>query len=349
MTPIEQDAQEVIGNLSDEVLQALAGKRLLLTGAAGFLGTHWVEVLRVLNCGPLKETPMTILATDLRLNGGTISTVKMNGITFREWDVRNDLSGGLVEADFIVHLAGIASPQWYRKDPLLALDVAVQGTRNCLKIARECGARILVFSSSEIYGNPPADQIPTKETYRGYVSSMGPRACYDESKRLAETLCYIYHDFYGVSTGIVRPFNVYGPGMKQKDYRMMPNMAGHILRGEPIKVYGDGLQTRTFTYVTDAMNGFIRALVLGRPGEVYNIGQPDPEVNMTQLIRECEAAIGLSIPHECVAYPSEYPQDEPRRRCPDITKAREDLGYVPTVPLGEGFRRFFAWAKEVYT
>jgi len=191
--------------------------------------------------------------------------------------------------------------------------------------------------------------VPTSESYRGNVASLGPRACYDESKRLGETLCYIYHHTYGVKATMVRPFNVYGPGMQERDYRVLPNFAARIKAGLPLRLYGHGRQTRTFCYVTDAIVGFLSVLVDGLPGEAYNIGNPKPEVSMFELAHWTEKAVGRKIKRQLVEYPESYPADEPNRRCPDISKARLQLGFEPSVGLAEGLTRFFRWTDLHYT
>ena len=164
------------------------------------------------------------------------------------------------DLDYIIHAAGIASPYYYRAYPLETLEVAIHGTQNMLKVAKAKSAKLTFFSSSEIYGDPDPKNIPTKESYRGNVSCTGPRACYDESKRVGETLCNIYHSLHGVHTNTIRPFNVFGPGMQETDYRVLPNFASRIKGNIPLQIYGNGEQTRTFCYITDAMEGFIRVV-----------------------------------------------------------------------------------------
>ncbi len=156
--------------------------------------------------------------------------------------------------------------------------MAVQGTKNMLDLARTNGAKLLFFSWSEIYGDPDSAHVPTPESYRGNVSCLGPRACYDKSKRLGETLCRIYQQRYGVHTNIVRPFNVFGTGMQERDYRVLPNFASQIAGGRPLTVYGTGRQTRTYCYLSDAIVGFTLAMLRGVPGEPYNVGNPKPEL-----------------------------------------------------------------------
>jgi UDP-glucuronate decarboxylase len=217
-----------------------------------------------------------------------------------------------------------------------------------LELAHRHHARLTFFSSSEIYGDPDAVHVPTPESYRGQVSCQGPRACYDESKRVGETLCYIFHEKHGVATTVIRPFNVFGPGMQETDYRVLPNFASRIKSGKPLNIYGKGSQTRTFCYVTDAMVGFMLVILKGVPGESYNIGNPDPEISMLDLAGRVESVIGRPIARNIIEYPDSYPADEPNRRCPDIRKARLQLGYAAQVKLDEGLRRFLGWSQQTY-
>jgi UDP-glucuronate decarboxylase len=253
------------------------------------------------------------------------------------------------KVDFIFHMAGIASPYYYRAFPLETLDVAITGTRKMLDMAKDKGAKLIFFSSSEIYGDPDSKHVPTAESYRGNVSCLGPRACYDESKRVGETLCRIYHTQFGVDTAMIRPFNVYGPGMQEKDYRVLPNFASRIKNEQPLKIYGSGNQTRTFCYITDAVAGFMKVAAHGVPGEPYNIGNPTPELSMLELAKEIEKVLGQKVAVDIVEYPDSYPADEPNRRCPDISKSNLQLGYQPRVTLQDGLKRFMDYSLRTYT
>jgi UDP-glucuronate decarboxylase len=187
------------------------------------------------------------------------------------------------------------------------------------------------------------------ESYRGNVSCQGPRACYDESKRVGETLCYIFHSRNGTATNTIRPFNVYGPGMQESDYRVLPNFASRVKAGEPLHVYGSGDQTRTFCYITDAMVGFLLVVLKGVPGEAYNIGNPAPEISMKDLATHIQTIVGESVKYDIIEYPDSYPADEPLRRSPDITKAKLQLGFEPIVELEDGLTRFFGWTDKSYS
>lgn len=335
---------EGAGDLAPE----FSGKAVLITGGCGFLGRYFVEALARLNRSAAKPCRMTVLDNFITSGPGAKNLRPPPHGRFVRHDIIKPYKPK-EKPDYILHLAGIASPFYYRAYPLETLEAATIGAKNMLALARVSGARMLYFSSSEIYGDPDPRHVPTPESYRGNVTPLGPRACYDESKRLGETLCWIYHEKYGTSASIVRPFNVYGPGMQEADYRVLPNFASRLKAGKPVNIYGTGRQTRTFCYVTDAVAGFLRALVKGVPGEAYNIGNPVPEVSMLELLALAEKALRRKIPHRLIEYPDSYPADEPQRRCPDIKKARLQLGYEPKVPLEEGLRRFFAWAGSAYT
>lgn len=346
---LESDIEEVARNLAEDAA-LFSGKTVLLTGARGFLGRYFVEVFAYLNKHVL-EKPCTVVGFDNLVAAGEagahfpdyphLRLSKRDVIKPIEWD------GGAL--DYVIHAAGIASPFYYRAYPLETLEVAVAGTRNMLELAMKHGARFTFFSSSEIYGDPEAGHVPTQESYRGHVSCRGPRACYDESKRVGETLCYIYHDKFGTPTTTIRPFNVFGPGMQESDYRVLPNFASRLKAGQPLHLYGVGVQTRTFCYITDALTGFLQAIAKGVPGEAYNIGNPLPEISMLDLVKAIEKTIGKPIDYNVIEYPDSYPADEPMRRCPDIRKAQLQLKYQPRVSLEEGLRRFFSWTDGVYT
>jgi len=341
-----RDLDEVVDRIGS-VAGELAGKTLLLTGGRGFLGRYFVAVFARLNERVLKE-PLRVVVLDNLITSRSLPETTVPNVTFIQQDVIQPFvyEGPL---NYVVHAAGIASPFYYRAYPLETLDVAITGTRNMLALAQSKGARFTFFSSSEIYGDPDERHVPMQESYRGNVSSQGPRACYDESKRVGETLAYIFHIKHGTPTTIIRPFNVYGPGMIETDYRVLPNFANRIKAGLPLNIYGTGTQTRTFCYITDALIGFLLVILKGVPGETYNIGNPQPEVSMLDLVVAVQNAVGRPISHNVLEYPDSYPADEPMRRSPDIRKARLQLEFDPRVGLDEGLRRFFSWALETYS
>lgn len=387
MTPflLKSDVDEIVSHLPIGTLEQLAGKHVVITGGRGFLGRYFTAVLAHLNEHHLVDKPVRVTCIDNLISAGeegaripTIPNVYFVNRDVREpflscspcdggrhpgpRDRKDDerpygpcpscLGGGLRHVDFILHAAGIASPAHYRRYPLETLEVATRGTQNALELAKaNPGCRIAFFSSSEIYGDPDAANVPTREEYRGNVACLGPRACYDMSKRLGETLVQIYAEKHGVHGTIIRPFNVYGPGMQKHDYRVLPNFAARIAANEAIEVYGDGKQTRTYCYVTDAIGGFLRVLLHGRAGEPYNIGNPSPEISVLELVEHVKGIQPSGRPAiktRVMPHPASYPADEPNRRCPDISKAARDLGYAPRVSLDEGLRRFFGWASEAF-
>jgi UDP-glucuronate decarboxylase len=342
---LSSDIDEIINRIGSSVNE-LSNKHILITGGCGFLGRYFNRVLEALN-RDVFEKPCEVTIIDNLITAGEEGnkTPVSDHISFLKHDITLPIKPDK-PVDYILHAAGIASPFYYRAFPLETLDVATLGTRNILELAKEFHSRILFFSSSEIYGDPDPRFVPIQESYRGNVTCQGPRACYDESKRLGETLCYVYHEKFGINTGTVRPFNVYGPGMQEKDYRVLPNFASRIKGGLPLNVYGNGDQTRTFCYITDAIVGFFLALVKGVPGGAYNIGNPTPEISMIDLVKTIEKLLGRNIPHKLISYPDSYPGDEPQRRCPDIRKARIQLDYSPKVSLEDGLARFLEWTEN---
>ena len=344
---VESDIIEIVNRLGDGAKE-FAGKTVLLTGGCGFLGQYFTKIFEVLNKG-IVDQPVKLISLDNMITAG-VSRLEVPGsehVKLIEHDVIQpfEFDGPI---DFVIHAAGIASPFYYRTYPLETLEVAISGTRNMLELAVKKGARFVFFSSSEIYGDPDPKHVPMTESYRGNVSCQGPRACYDESKRVGETLCYNYHTKSGVETNIVRPFNVFGPGMQETDYRVMPNFASRIKAGLPLNVYGTGEQTRTFCYITDAMVGFFLVILNGVPGEAYNIGNPKPEISMIDLVEKLKNISAWNVEFNQIEYPDSYPADEPMRRSPDVRKARLQLGFEPSVELAEGLKRFLDWADKDY-
>lgn len=327
------------------VAHDLEGRTVLVTGAGGFLGNYFVGVLQHLNRRHF-DKPVRIIALDNFITGVSKSPffdLDDPNLEFIRHDVMQPFETKH-RLDYIMHAAGIASPVFYAKYPLETITTSVDGLKNMLELAREKGVKgFLYFSSSEIYGDPHPEFIPTPEHYRGYVSSTGLRACYDESKRLGETIATIYHRLYGMPVTIVRPFNVYGPGMKVDDQRVLPNFLNAALSGRPIEIHNRGEQTRTFSYVTDAVNGFFRVLLRGRSGEAYNIGSDHEEISMLDLARRVEKVHGEPLDIRLADYPEGYPVGDPNRRCPDLTKARTELDYRPEVTVDEGLPKMYTW------
>jgi UDP-glucuronate decarboxylase len=343
---LQSDIKEIVGN-TEIVHQQFNDRNILITGAGGFLGRYFLEYFQSLIDS--KNIKMNIVAVDNFIVSASksISEFQSNSIQTVIGSIEQvaDLD---VKFDFILHMAGIASPQHYKAKPLETIDVAVNSTRELLERAKKDGSKFLFFSSSEIYGDPVPEFVPTPETYRGNVTTRGPRACYDESKRLGETLCYVYQNYYHVDAKVVRPFNVYGPGMMPTDYRVLPNFAFSIMNKTPIQIYGNGEQTRTFCYVTDAISAFVLILVSNKGADVFNVGNPTPEISMNRLVEEIEKILERKCDLVHTPYPEEYPPDEPMRRCPDITKMIKYTEFHPKVDLNEGLTRFLNWSKAEY-
>ena len=344
----EDDVCEIIDRIKIHS-NDISGKTVLLSGGSGFIGRYFVEIFRRLNAGIL-DKPAHVIILDNLITGKTCIAKQSNdeNIEFITHDIIKPFqyNGKL---DFVIHAAGIASPYYYRAFPMETLDVAITGTRNMLELSEASDARFIFFSSSEIYGDPETKNVPTSENYRGNVSCQGPRACYDESKRVGETITYIFHTQIGVKTNVIRPFNIFGPGMLENDYRVLPNFAGKIKKGLPLQIYGDGSQTRTFCYITDAIFGFFMIILKGIPGEAYNIGNSNPEISMIGLVEKIEKVLSKKLMYHLIDYPDSYPQDEPMRRSPDISKAQIQLGFDPGVEIENGLSKFLSWSKEVYS
>ena len=339
---IEKDINKIFLNTKD-FMNFFSDKQILITGGNGFLGKYFVEVFRRYNKVLKKPVLVDIYDNNFEKN----SYDKKSNLRFINKDVSQKFKVNK-KIDIIIHAAGIASPFYYRQKPLETLDVAINGTRNCLEIAKRFNSKFIFFSSSEIYGDPDPAFVPTNESYRGNVSSQGPRACYDESKRLGETLCYIYNKYYLLNTNIIRPFNVYGPGMSQNDYRIFPNFISNIINKKKINIYGSGKQTRTYCYITDAIEGFLRVIRYGKKGHVYNIGNNKPEVSVSEIYKILKKINKNKIYAKYVKHPKSYPSDEPQRRCPDIYKAKKDLKFKPKISLENGLNNYLTWAKLNY-
>ena len=345
---LDTDIEEIYDR-NKQLLESLGGKTVVITGAAGFLGRYFLGVFAKTN--ESLSQPIRLIGIDSYITSNHPDLdASIRAIPNLEW-IHGDaaIASQLPEKfDYILHAAGIASPQHYRANPLLTIDVTINVTRALLEKAKNDKSRMVFFSSSEIYGDPSPENVPTKEDYRGNVSSRGPRACYDESKRLGETLCWVYQTYYDTHVSVVRPFNVYGPGMMPTDYRVLPNFAASISRGERLSVYGTGKQTRTFCYITDAITGFLKVLVEAKDPDVFNVGNPTPEINMLDLVSEISRVKGHDFLLELQNYPETYPADEPNRRCPDITTLSNLLNFQPQVDLPDGLQRFFDWTEAHY-
>jgi nucleoside-diphosphate-sugar epimerase len=358
VTVRDADIEHIRASAAD-AFERLAGTDLLITGGAGFLGYYLTQA--ALAYGDRGEgAPIRVTVFDSFIRGipDWLDGLRDHPrLTLRSQDLRDPLPADMPDFDHVIHAAGIASPTYYRKHPIETMDANIVGLRSLLDHVvgqRDRGRPVrgfLFFSSSEIYGDPPASEVPTSETYRGFVSCTGPRACYDESKRYGETLCVTFSQVHDLPITMARPFNNYGPGMKITDGRVIADFARDILADRDITLLSDGSPMRTFCYVADAVAGYLKTLALGRPGEPYNIGVEGPEISITDLARamtETGRALfgyGGSIVggHSSEAV---YLVDNPLRRRPSIDKARTELGYDPSIDLEEGLRRTLLWYRD---
>ncbi len=316
------------------IQKSMKGQRVVVLGGSGFLGSHLCE--RVLEDGAVR-----VVAVDNYITGNPRNVDHLRGRPGFE-ELRQDITEGLSvdgPVNYVFNMASPASPIDYAKLPLETLRVGSVGTENGLKLAEAKGAVFLQASTSEVYGDPLVH--PQREDYWGNVNPIGPRACYDEAKRYAEALTMVYGRSRGVKTRIVRIFNTYGPRMRLNDGRVVPAFVGQALRGEDFTVFGDGTQTRSFCYARDLIDGIVR-LALSDEMEPVNIGNPR-EMTMLQFAEAVRAAAGGggSIVHKPL------PKDDPKQRQPDITRARQLLGWEPRVPLEEGLRETIAWFRSV--
>ncbi|MDR3671581.1 MAG: NAD-dependent epimerase/dehydratase family protein [Holophaga sp.] len=329
-------------------LDRLRGRTLLLTGACGFLGAYVLDVLAHWNQG--QERPCRILAMDNFLVGLPERIEHLKGrkdIRFLPQDLTRPFQPD-EPIHAIFHAAGVASPTFYRRFPMETIDVNVGGTRQLLELCRTQPVEwMLHLSTSEIYGDPSPDAIPTREDYRGFVSCTGPRACYDESKRLSETLCVLYHQQYGVPIKVGRPFNVYGPGQRIDDRRIVPDLMQAAMQGEPLVLLSDGRATRAFCYLRDATWAMLLIAMEGRGGEAYNMGNDREEVSMLTVAETLREVAGLQAPVQYqVSEDRHYLTDNPQRRCPDLARIRTLGPYEPKVSLREGLDRTFRSYRE---
>ena len=308
-------------------------KRVLITGGAGFLGSHL--------CDRFIKEGCHVIAMD-NLITGSMSNIEhlmpLKNFEFYHHDVSKyiHIPG---ELDYILHFASPASPIDYLKIPIPTLKVGSLGTHNCLGLALAKGARMIIASTSEVYGDPMVH--PQTEDYWGNVNPVGPRGVYDEAKRFQEAMTMAYHTFHGVETRIVRIFNTYGPRMRLNDGRALPAFIGQALRGEDITIFGDGSQTRSFCYVDDLVEGIYR-LLLSEHEQPVNIGNPD-EISILDFAQEI---IDLTGTDQKVVF-LDLPKDDPKQRKPDITKAKEILGWEPTVNRSEGLKITYEYFKNL--
>jgi dTDP-glucose 4,6-dehydratase len=306
--------------------------RAVITGGAGFLGSHL--------CDFFLDKGWNVLCLDNLVTGSGTNVdhlAKESRFSFQQQDVSQYIDvAGPVEA--VLHFASPASPPDYLKLPIQTLKVGSLGTHNALGLALAKKARFLLASTSECYGDP--DVSPQPESYWGHVNPIGPRGVYDEAKRFAEAMTMAYHRYHGLETRIVRIFNTYGPRMRLNDGRALPNFLYQALTGEPITVYGDGKQTRSFCYVSDLIEGIYR-LFESSECDPVNIGNPH-EITILEFAEQVRALVGSKVP--IVFHP--LPQDDPKQRCPDIAKAKRILKWEPKIDLEQGLGLTYEYFRE---
>lgn len=311
---------------------------ILITGAAGLIGKTLAE--------DLLSKGHYVIGIDNGYTGRNDNILKLTSypnFDFIEYDVTDPtiLNHPLLQkVEMIYHLASPASPKWYQAAPFETIAVNTVGTENMLELAKSNDAKLLYASTSEIYGDPEIH--PQTEEYKGNVNTWGPRACYDESKRLGEVYCYLYHSLYNTRVTVARIFNAYSSALWKKDGRVMSNFIIQALKEEDITVYGDGTQTRTFCYVEDTIDGLQKMMTNEKAnGEIFNIGHPK-EYTITEV---AELVKSLTHSSSTIIY-QDLPEDDPQKRCPDITKAKELLQWQPHISLEEGLKRMIADYRE---
>lgn len=309
--------------------------KALVAGGAGFLGSHL--------CDALLAQGFDVLCVDNLITGRARNIAHLDGnmhFTFRQHDICQPLAA---EVDWVFQLASPASPPRYLEHPIETMMVNAVGTQNLLDISLRNNARFLVASTSEVYGDPEVH--PQVESYRGSVSCTGPRSCYDEGKRFAEALTMAYHRARGLDVRIIRIFNTYGPRLDPGDGRVVSNFLVEALRGQPLTIFGSGDQTRSFCYVSDLVAGILAFMRCeAGNGEVVNLGNP-AEKTMRELEQTIQRVLGVHLP--TTYHP--LPEDDPRRRQPDISKARSLLGWAPTVSLEDGLRQTAEWFRAEFS
>lgn len=351
---LEKDLQYTKSKLANEEWKKLSNSVVLVTGGGGFIGFYLMHFLYYfkdeLNLKRVICLDNFILGKPKWIN----EMAEDNRFIIRKFDIAKDNIEDIEEADkvdFIIHMASIASPTFYRQYPIVTLDANIWGLRSLLEYSRKnCIRGFLFFSSSEIYGNPVPEQVPTGEEYYGNVCVTGPRSCYDESKRFGETMCMLFAQEYNLPIGVVRPFNNFGPGMKINDKRVPADFALSVLTKKDIVIHSNGTPSRTFCYIADAVAGYLKILLHGKY-DYFNIGIERPEISVKEL-----AEIYVKVGKELFDYSGkvvyeisedkDYLTNNPQRRCPQIDKAREILGYNPSIYVEEGIRRFMEFLSE---
>ncbi len=323
-------------------------KNILITGSNGFICFLLVSFfLRYSNDIKFKK----LFLADVTKNKFNLK----KNVFFKKFNViKNDFTKFSKKIDIIFHAASIASPSIYRKFPLETIDSNVVGLRKILEYSKKYKVKkILYFSSSEIYGNPGVNEIPTNEDFNGNVPSIGPRACYDEAKRLCETLCYVYNKKFNIPITVVRPFNNYGPGMNINDKRLPADLAKNVLKSNTIKIFSDGKASRSFCYISDAVVGYLKAITHKKKFDVFNIGNDQNMLTVKKFSKIfAEEASRILDKKIYIKYKKnidkDYLKDNPIRRKPSIKKAKNELNFYPKVDVRNGIRNYINFLRENY-
>ena len=345
------DLRKVAEGLTDIEINSFRGRTVFITGFAGSLGYLMVQFLAHYG----EEFGIKhIYALDNYVFGKPIwlSELEANPLfTVRDGDVTNEDFSFASDADLIFHMASLASPVYYRLHPIETMDADVLGLRRLLDFFNNKGIyNLLFYSTSEVYGDPAPEMVPSSENYWGNVNTSGPRACYDESKRYAETLCYNYHHQRGFPVTVIRPFNSYGPGLRINDKRAPADFAMNILQNEPITLYSDGRATRTFCYTSDTTLASLKCALYAEY-DIFNIGNDTEEMTVRELAEVYRSVGGSVFGYSGnIIYKDHadkhYNTDNPQRRCPDLSKIRKVLGYSPAIGTRDGAERYLRFLKN---
>jgi len=311
---------------------------ILIVGCSGFISKYLIKVLLDI----LKKKIYIIGVDNVHPN------YKHKNFTFYKKDLLKNSTKSIFaknKISHVIHLAGIPTPAEYKKSPLETVYLNAELTNKLLKLSKINKSKFIYFSSSEIYGEPDDSNIPTNESYKGYVSSIGPRSCYDESKRLGETYCYIYKTYFNLKCKIIRPFNVYGHNMKKHDARIIPTFINQIYKLKTLTVFDNGKQKRSYCHIYDAIIMIIYIIFKGTRF-VYNVGNSTEEISANKLAIKIKRLLKSKVKIKKMKYPKKYPEDEPRRRCPDLKNIYSEFNYKPKVSLSEGIRYTYEFFKK---
>ena len=350
MSSIELEDAKIVADRINAKFEIPGNLKIVITGSQGFLGSQFLNALDQL--GAVRKIRIRAICIDNGIRANNRIFYNNLKIKYLNSDVSN-LGNKMIfrNTNFFVHLASIASPVYYREFPLETLMTNVYGTKNVLDLAKKYSAQgCLLMSTSEIYGNPSKDAVPTNENYRGNVAYAGPRACYDESKRVLETLAWIYQNKVKIPVSVVRPFNVYGPGMRLDDGRIIPDLISSVLTNTDMKIYSDGGPTRSYCYVSDSIFFMLAALFSSKSNPVVNIGADLIETSVSELAN-IVAAAGKAVGWRGnLNFPSssdpEYLVDNPQRRMPDLTRLRSLVGDFENISLDVGIERMISHYLE---